>query len=378
MRFADIPGHQYEKQRLRALVDEERMPHALLLGGASGIGKFMLARALAAYIHCTARTPDGDSCGECPSCRQHRELNHIDTFYSYPVLKKDGTTISRDYLEEWSEFLEKSPFMDFEQWLARLGNTNGQPVIYKEEAVELIYRLSRTARQSKYKIVLMWLPERMNETASNKLLKLIEEPADDTLFIFTSDNPAAILPTIYSRTQRIGVKSYSEEELRDILTQRYRLDGAEAAMAASLGEGSVTEALRARGTDRTQKLYLDLFINLMRKAYTRKVGELRDWADEVARLKREGSMRFYEYCARLVRENFIMNIGVSRLNSMSEEEKAFSVRFSPFINVYNVQSIFDVLTAARNDTAANGNPKIIAFDLAVKIILLIKRGQEKK
>lgn len=376
MRFADIPGHVFEKQRLRALVDEGRMPHALLLQGVSGIGKFMLARALAAYIHCTDRTPDGDSCGRCPACRQHAEFNHIDTFYTFPVLKKEGSsTISRDLLPQWTTFLNKSPYMDFDKWLSLLGNPNGQPVIYKEEAAELLNRLNRTARQSKYKIVLMWLPERMNETASNKLLKLIEEPAEDSVFIMSSDNPAAILPTIYSRTQRINVKAYSEDELAGILMHDFKLSPDQAAMAASLGDGSVTGALKAAGSDDSHKVFFELFITLMRKAYARKVGELRAWASKVADLKREGSMRFYEYCARLVRENFIMNIGDPRLNNMSSEEVNFSLRFSPFINVVNVEDIFRVFTEARNDTASNGNAKIIAFDLAVKMILLIKRGQ---
>lgn len=377
MRFADIPGHNYEKNRLRSLVDEGRMPHALILQGPSGIGKFMLAHALAQYIHCTNRTPDGDSCGKCQACRQHADMNHIDTFFSFPVLKKDGPTLSRDFSKEWKEFIEKTPFMDFEQWLSKLGNTNGQPVIYKEEAAELINRLNRMPRQSKYKIVLMWLPERMNETASNKLLKLIEEPAEDTLFIMTSDNPAAILPTIYSRTQRLEVKPYGEDELADILISRFKIDPAEATLAASLGEGSVSEAVRTGGSDRTRKLFLELFMSLMRNAYTRRVAVLRGWADDVAKLKREGSMRFYEYCARLVRENFILNIGDNRLIGMTAEEQEFSRRFSPFINVYNVEDIFRILTDARNDTASNGNAKIIAFDLAVKMILLIKRGVEK-
>lgn len=378
MRFADIPGHDYEKSRLRALVDEGRMPHALLLHGPSGVGKFMLARALAQYVHCTDRTPDGDSCGRCQACLQHQDLMHIDTFYSFPVLKKDGPTLSRDFTAEWKEFLAKSPFMDFETWLSMLGNTNGQPVIYKEEAAELLNRLNRTPRQSKYKVVLMWLPERMNDTAANKLLKLVEEPAEDTIFIMTSDNPAAILPTIYSRTQRVAVKAYSEQQLAEILSSTTRLDPENVRLASSLGEGSVTGAIRASGTDRTRRQFLDLFMTLMRKAYARKVGDLRQWSDEIAKLKREGAIRFYEYCARLVRENFIFNIGDDSLISLTPEEREFSSRFSPFINVANVEDIFRIFTDARNDTAANGNAKIIAFDLAVKMILLIKRGVENK
>lgn len=379
MRFADIPGHEDVKNRLRAMVDQGHMPHALLLEGPQGSAKFALARALANYIHCTNRTPDGDSCGKCASCIQHDKFNHIDTFYSFPVLKKKSgqTTISDDYAPEWKQYLHDSPFMDFDRWLSLLGNPNGQPVIYVDEAAELLRRLNLTARQSKYKIVLMWLPERLQEAAANKLLKLIEEPHADTLFIMTSDNPRAILPTIYSRTQRISVRRYSDEEISGILSSLYSVSEDAAISIAALSEGNASAALRLIDTDKKKIQFLELFMQLMRLAWLRKVGDLRKWSEDVAALGREGSIRFYDYCAHMVRENFILNIGDRRLIALSPEEMAFSIKFSPFINVVNVEQIFATFDAARNDTILNGNAKIIAFDLAVKMILLIKRGQEK-
>lgn len=378
MKFSEIPGHEDVKRRLRAMVDDDRIPHALLLEGPQGIGKFALARALASYIHCTDRTPDGDSCGKCPACLQHSKFNHIDTFYSYPVLKKKSgqTTVSSDYAPEWKQFLHDSPYMDFEQWLSYLGNVNGQPVIYVDEAADLLSRLNVTARQSKYKIVLMWLPERLQEAAANKLLKLVEEPYGDTLFIMASDNPRGILPTIYSRTQRISVKPYTDGELSSLLESAFGIDPNEADASASLAEGSVTSALKLCANDTTKQNYLELFIRLMRLAYLRKVGDLRRWSDEIAALGREGAMRFYDYCAHLVRENFILNIGDMRLVAMTPAEMDFSRNFAPFINVVNVEDIFHTLTSARSDMGLNGNAKIIAFDLAVKMILLIKCGQE--
>lgn len=377
MRFADIPGHEDVKGRLRAMVDSGHIPHALLLEGPEGTAKFALARAVASYIHCTNRTADGDSCGKCPSCLQHEKLNHIDTFHSFPVLKKKSgqNTISDDYAPEWKQMLHDSPFMDFSMWLSLLGNANGQPVIYVDEASELLRRLNVTARQSKYKIVLMWLPERLQEFAANKLLKLVEEPYADTLFIMSSDNPRGILPTIYSRTQRVGVRRYSDAEVAAILVGQ-GIGREEAESVASLAEGNVNAAVRMLGTDKTKQQYLQLFMSLMRLAYTRKVGELRRWADDIAALGREAAMRFYDYCSHMVRENFILNIGDRRLVAMAPDEMEFSRRFSPFINVANVEGIFATLDAARNDMALNGNAKIIAFDLAVKMILLIKRGQE--
>ncbi len=379
MKFSDIPGHEDVKNHLRALVDNDRIPHALLLEGPSGSAKFALARAFANYIHCTDRTPEGDSCGKCPACLQHAKFNHIDTFYSYPVLKKKSgqVTISDDYAPEWRQYLHDSPFMDFDYWLSLLGNTNGQPVIYVDEAAELLRRLNLTARQSKYKIVLLWLPERLQEAAANKLLKLIEEPHSDTLFIMSSDNPRSILPTIYSRTQRISVRRYSDDEISNTLVLKYAVSPDAALSIATLAEGNMSAALRLMDSGKRNQKFLDLFMQLMRLAWLRKVGDLRKWSDEIADLGREGAIRFYDYCSHMVRENFILNIGDWRLNALSKEEMEFSSRFSPFINVVNVETISATLDSARNDMLLNGNAKIIAFDLAVKMILLIKRGQEQ-
>lgn len=379
MKFADIPGHGDIKQRLVQMVDTGHMPHALLLEGPAGSGKFELARALATYIHCTDRTPDGDSCGRCPNCLQHARFNHIDTFFSYPVLKKKSgqATISEDYAPEWQQFLHDSPFMDFERWLSLLGNVNGQPVIYVDEASHLSFRLNVKARQSKYKIVLMWLPERLQESAANKLLKLVEEPFADTLFIMVSNNPKAILPTIYSRTQRISVPRYSDSDIRSILVSKYTFDENEAENIARIAEGSMIRALGMAGTDKNKQKQLDLFIHLMRMAWMRNVGELRRWSDEIGGLGREGCINFYDYCAKLVRDNFILNLGDVSLTALTSTELDFSRKFSPFINSANVEDIFKILNDARNDTVLNGNAKIIAFDLAVKMILLIKRGQGK-
>lgn len=379
MKFADIPFKEDIKTRLRQMVDTGHIPHALLLEGGSGHGKFLLARALAQYIHCTNRTPEGDSCGKCAACVQHENFNHIDTFFSFPVLKKGSkATVSNDYLPEFKELLAESPFMNFELWTEKLGSANGQPVIYVDEIASLVERLNLKARQSKYKIILVWLPERLREEAANKLLKVLEEPHGDTLFILTSDNPAQILPTIYSRTQRISVKRYSDAETAAILTDRYNIDENAAFSAAALSEGNINSALAILGGDKSAGRNLELFMRLMRSAWQRKVGDLREWSNDIAALGREGSARFYEYCARMIRENFIMNLGEPNLIQLSADEAKFSEKFSPYINSANVIDIFNILSEARNDTLMNGNGKIIAFDLAVKMILLIKRAVDKK
>lgn len=374
MRFRDIPGHEDVKERLRAMADERRVPHALLLEGPVGSAKFMLIRALAQYIHCENHTPDGDSCGKCPSCLQHQTFNHIDTIYSFPVIKKAGkSTISNDCFGEFKNFISDSPYMDIEKWIAMLGNINSQPVIYVEEGAELIRRLNFTARQSLFKIVLLWLPERLKEETANKLLKLIEEPHPDTIFLMSSDNSRAILPTIYSRVQRITVSRYSDDEIKHFLTASYPVSETDAETLARLSSGNVIEALSLVDISRMRQQFLDYFIELMRKAYQRKIGLLRQWSNDVAALGREQIIKFLDYASRLIRENFILNLHVDQLNYLTEDERKFSVNFARFINERNVLKMFEVLNKAREDIAGNANPKIVLFDLAVKTILLIKQ-----
>lgn len=373
MKFSDIPGQEQVKARLRSMVDSDRIPHAFVLEGPAGSGKFALARALAQYIHCTHRTPDGEPCGKCPACVQHQSFSHIDTLYSFPVIKNGRqTAISDDYLTEFKDFLGESPFMDFNLWLGKLGNINAQPHMYVEEGAELLRRLGFMTRSSRYKIVLMWLPERLNEETANKLLKLVEEPTGDTVFIMTSDNPRTILPTIYSRTQRIAVPRYSDADVALYLVGK-GISPANAADAARVAQGNMNLALRLATGDEENATFFDLFVRLMRLAYARKVGELREWSIEVAGLGRETETKFIDYCCRMTRESFITHLHVDSLLSMSDAEQAFVQKFFPFINEKNVEDIIALFDRSRRDIIANANAKIVFFDVAVKIIMYIRR-----
>jgi DNA polymerase-3 subunit delta' len=372
MRFADIPGHEDIKRHLASLVDDGHMPHALLIEGPEGTAKFMLARALAQYIHCNNRS-HGDSCGICPSCRQHQALSHIDTVYSYPVIKKNSKpTLSGDWFPEFKSLLSESPMMDLDIWLKKLGNPNTQPKIYVEEGQELLRRLAYTAHGARYKVVIMWLPERMNEDTANKMLKLIEEPYNDTLFIMTSDNPRGLLPTIYSRVQRVKVKRYDDATLIDYLIANHKADHQTAADTATIAEGNMVRAIKLLQSNDEGRKHFDAFVSLMRLAYQRNIGQLKKWSQEMGSEKREPLMRFLDYCCRMLRENFIYNFHDANLNAMTATEQNFSVNFARFINERNVLKLIDVFTDARNDVSANANPKIVMFDLTISVILLLK------
>ncbi len=373
MKFSDIPGHHEAKRRLREMADSGRIPHALLLEGPAGTGKFMLARAFASYIHCTNRH-DGDSCGTCPACVQAANFGHIDTIYSYPVLKRSGKpALSDDYLADFKEFMGKYPFMDFDRWLEAMNNINGQPMIYVEEGNELLRRLTFKTRGSRFKTVLLWLPERLQEATANKLLKLVEEAFADTVFIMVSNNPRRILPTIYSRVQRVRVNRYTDAETAAVLAAS-GIDSVTAADAARIAGGDVNEAMRLALCADERLKELDLFATLMRNAYGRNVSELRKWSLAVADLGREPAMGFIDYAARLLRESFLMHLADERLLTLNAAERAFLNRFFPFINEKNVEDLIALFDAARIDIAGNANSKIVFFDLAVRTIILIRRN----
>ena len=374
MKFSDIPGHESEKRRLREMVDSDRLPHALLLQGPSGTGKMMLARALAQYLHGTSRTPEGDSCGTCPSCIQHQTFNSIDTHFSFPVLKNGISAVtSDDWIAEWRDFLTESPYMDFALWLSRLKNDNGQPRIFVSEADSIIHKLQFTTHHNNYKVVILWLPERMNPECANSLLKIIEEPYPDTRIIMVSDHPGEILPTIYSRLQRIDVKRLPDDLVTRWLLDNYEgLSEPDARSLARLADGSILRAASEAAMTKESQMFLDLFIRLMRLAYQRDIARLKAWSGEAAALGRETLRKFLAYSQRMVRENFIMNLHVDSLNYLNRAEWEFSARFSPFITTDNVIRLINLLAGADTDIAGNANAKVVMLDVAVKSILLLK------
>lgn len=373
MKFSDIPAHESAKQHLRNLVDDDKIPHAILIEGPQGIGKFAMARALAQYIHCTNRQ-NGDSCGKCPSCIQHQTFNHIDTHYSFPVVKrKSGSSaISDDYIAEWKEFVDSDPYMDFGNWLSQLGNPATLPTFYVNESDSLISKLSFTAHSSKYKIVLMWLPERMMEQCANKLLKLVEEPFHDSIFIMTSNTPDEILPTIYSRCQRIGLRRLPDKEIAEYLERKLAVNFNNAIAIAHIAEGSISKAVNLLDISEESSQYFNWFVSLMRLSYQRKIVELRKWAFDIASLGRERQIAFLTYCCRMLRENFIYNLQNPQLNYLTTDESIFSRNFARFVNERNVIKLNRVFQNAVTDISGNTNSKIVLFDVAVRVILLLK------
>ncbi|MBQ0069036.1 MAG: DNA polymerase III subunit delta [Bacteroidales bacterium] len=373
MKFSDILGNEQAVNRVRQLIDNDRLPHALLLHGDPGTPKLALARVMAQYMHCTNRS-GGEPCGVCPSCRQHASLNHTDTFFSFPYLKRDDSSVCDDFIPEWKDFLAENPLVeDYQAWLSLLKNENSQPAILVRESDNIVRKMSMSAFTSKYKVLIMWLPEKMREDCANKLLKLIEEPFDDCKFILVSNNAKEILPTIISRTQRVELMRVPLTTIAQYMTGAYGIDMQEAMAMAATADGDVAQAVRLMHTDSENHEFHERFVELMRLAYMRDLVKLRDWSETIAAMKREKSRRFLAYCARQVRENFIYNLHTPGLNYMTREEEQFSTRFAPFINENNVERMFDEFTRADAEIQGNGNARIILFDMAVRTTILIKR-----
>lgn len=376
MNFSDIPSHENVKRQLRDMVADGRVPHAILLHGPSGTGKFMLARVFAQYLHCEHPTPDGEPCGVCPSCRAHGSHSQVDTLYVFPVVKTDKLKepVSDDYIEEFREFVAASPFMDFDRWAATFDKKNAQPIIYVYESAALERRLATSASASRYKIVLMWLPEKMNEQAANKLLKLIEEPFADTVFILVSDDASAILPTIRSRCRPIEVTRLDDATVAGYLTRRLAMDPQDALAAAHIAAGDVNAALRSVDATSVSRMFFDYFVRLMRLAYQRDVKGLLQWSNEVTSMGREQEVKFYDYCQRLIRENFVYRLNVPEISYLNRSEAQFSERFARFITERNAEGIIAQMNRASADIAGNANGKIVNFDFAIKMIILIKNN----
>lgn len=373
MRFSDIIGNERAIEQIRRMVDSGNFPHALLLHGEPGVPKLALALATAQYIHCTNRT-GGDSCGQCPSCLQHQSLNHADTFYSYPIVKKGDKPVSEDFDSEWKEFLESDAVAeDYQHWLSLLGNTNAQPIIYASESDNIVRKMSLSAFTAQFKVLVMWQADKMNKECSNKLLKLIEEPDPDSIFLLTTDNVKAILPTIFSRTQRIELRKPSTEQIAHYLEHKANIDHSEAMAMAAAADGNILQAMRNMDHGSETHEFHNQFVQLMRLAYMRNIAGLKAWSEEIADYRREKAQRLLAYASRMVRENYIYNLHMPQLNYETQEEAQFSKNFARFINEENVERMFKLFGDAAADIRGNGNAKIILFDVAIKTTILIKK-----
>ena len=372
MFFKDIVGQEEIKKQLIKNVQENKIAHAQLFCGVEGIGKLPLAIAYARYISCLHPSEE-DACGKCANCIKFNNLAHPDLHFIFPVVKKKNTKeiVSDDYIAEWRELIAKTPYFNLHTWLEEMGAENQQALIYVKESNEIIRKLSLKSSQGGYKIIIIWLPEKMNQECSNKLLKLLEEPAEQTVFLLVSEEPDALLTTIQSRTQRINIKGIDENDIKEALINIYGLQEQDATNIAHQCEGNFLKAIESISLNEENKLFFDLFVALMRLSYQRKIKDMKAWSETVATMGREKQKHFLGYCQRMIRENFIYNFHNRSITYLANDEEAFSTRFAPFINERNVMEIMNELNEAQRHIEQNVNAKMVFFDFSLKMIVLL-------
>ena len=363
MTFSEVIGQDEVRQRLLQMERESRLPHAIMLCGPAGVGKLALAVAFASHL-----------LGEDNA--MVRRLEHPDLHFTFPTIKlpsmgADHKPVSADFAREWHGLIMQGPYFSMDQWLAAIGAENQQAIITAGESDELVRKLSLKSSQGGYKVSIIWLPERMNGECANKLLKLIEEPPQQTVFLMACEEPDRLLETIRSRVQRIDVKRIPEEVIAEALTERRGVDAQQARRIARLSNGSWLRALQELQAGTENEQFLDLYIMLMRLAYMRKVKDLRRWSETLAAFGREKQKRFLSYFLRMTRESFMYNFHQPDLCYMSQQEEDFARNFARFVNEDNILAITDLVNLAIRDISQNANAKIVFFDIALQMIVLL-------
>jgi DNA polymerase-3 subunit delta' len=357
MKFSDIPGQKEIIGKLISSARSERVSHAQLFTGPEGCGSLALALAYAQFVSCENRS-QRDSCGVCKSCVKYEKMIHPDLHFVFPVIKdkKTNEPVSDKYIELWREFVKGSPYFSLTRWLDSIEAGNAQGLIFSSEASEILRKLSL-------------------KSTANKLLKLIEEPPEKTLFLLVSDEPDKVVQTILSRCQLIKIPSFKSEEISGYLLERFRIHKAKADDISRVSNGNIIRAIELCENEDSSLLNLERFKNLMRFAWKRDIISIVNWSEEVASIGREPQKSFLSFSLRILRENLMLTLDQmkNRLVFMTGEEAGFSSKFHPFINQENIYSLADELNLAHAHIEANGNAKIVFLDLALKLTRLINR-----
>jgi DNA polymerase-3 subunit delta' len=402
MLFKEVIGHTEIKQHLVEMFQNNRLSHALLFLGKEGSGGLPLALAFAQYIVCEKVNPKSastqnapslfgfdepasspppaasagsglvDACGECSACLKAKQLIHPDIHYSYPVIPiKSGSRPpkSTDYISDWREFIKQTPYANVYDWLQFLGAENKQGNITSEECGDIIRQLSLKSFESEYKILLMWMPEYLGKEG-NKLLKLIEEPPANTLFILVAQSEEQILPTILSRTQLVKIPVLEDVEVEQALMERSATPSAQAKSIAGLAEGNYREALQL--LQHSEEDWLSMLRDWMNVTMRQNFDGQAKWVEEAAKLGREKQKQFLRYFNHLLEQCIRLRILGRGNSTLAENEQDFAERLNKISSVSQQQAIITELDNAAYYIERNANPKMLFHALTIKILHIIK------
>lgn len=367
MTFNDIIGQAEAKSHLQRMVEMDRVPHALLLLGPEGCGNLALAIAFAQYLLCENKQ-DGVACGRCKNCVKASKLVHPDMHFSYPVV---GTNVKSDqYLTEWRKLLEEHPYPTLNQWLQHIGAENKQGNINKEECLNIVRKLSLKTFEGAYKILIMWMPEYLGKEG-NRLLKLVEEPPEQTIFIFVAENQELILDTILSRCQRVKLNSLSDEEIAEGLVQRLGKNQEEALGLAQLANGNFHEALELAAQAENDNA--TFFLDWLRRCYKGHGVELVEWIEQFAELGRENQKFFMLYALHFMREYlYLKATGDTQRIRLREKEKQTALNLTKVIELEHIEQIVEILNTYSYYIERNANPRILFLEASIRMNKILK------
>lgn len=379
MYFKEVLGQEKLKKLLMQSIREGTVPHAQLFLGPKGSANLALALAFAQYVACKNKQQD-DACGSCTSCVKHLKFVHPDLHFVFPVATTSNVKtkpVSKNFLSEWRSLLDENPYFSLLDWLKLIGVENKQGLISVEESVHVLKDLSLKPYESETRIMLIWMPEKMNIQAANKLLKIIEEPPQKTLFLLVTESTENMLATVLSRTQLLKVPRHSDEEVLNYLMNR-GVEQVRAKMISNLVDGNINKALQlAEHMEDSEQNALN-FVQWMRLCFSalqvKDIDKLVQWSEIMAKAGRENQKSFLLFASNVMRDALLKNYGVEKMMKMNVSGHNFTMeKFAPFIHAENCMEIISELNTAQLHIERNANPKILFLDTSFKIARLLHK-----
>lgn len=376
MQFKDVIGQTAVKQRLIQSVRENHVSHAQLFLGPAGSGKLPLALAYAQYILCPNRT-ESDSCGQCPTCQKMQKLVHPDLHFVVPTAttKKVKSNPESDlFMEEWREYvIQNQGYVDTSSWYSFLDVENKQGYMSVRDAASLLRKLNMKSYEGEYKIAIIWMAEKMRVDTANKLLKLLEEPPEKTVFLLIAEDQEELLATIKSRTALVKIPALDTASIETALQQRFGCDPQQAHDAAMISEGNWIVASQSFKDFEDHKFFFTTFQQWMRLCFKAAYSELIDFSANIKTIGREKQKELLDYGLRIIRNSLLFNNNLAEIVMLPDEEKTFNSKFAPFINPSNLAEIAELFDEAIRHIERNGNAQLIFTDMSFKMIGLLKK-----
>lgn len=372
MQFADITGSQKIKDKLLQEAQNNRVSHAQLFLGNEGNAKLALALAFIQYLMCENPT-DKDSCGSCMECKRVAKLEHPDLHFSFPTAQGIAKTTDA-VVGDWRKQVLENPYLSINDWISYSDEKGRKPTISVHEAKNIIQKLTLKSFGNKYKIMLIWMAEWMRVETANKLLKIIEEPPQNTLFFLLADQQDDILPTILSRTQLVHVARPHNSEVEKLLLDQYQISSEQAATIALMADGNINKAIGLVQHHEDEDHFLDAFISWMRVCYKKNVVGMIQWSLEMAANNRAYHKTFLEFSLHMVQNSIHKNYAAALAEHLPEKENQFLDNFARFINGKNVLELHALLSDTHYQVDRNANAKILFTDTSFQIMRLLHRS----